>query len=270
MSSFTFKIGENINFYRKQRNMTLKELGCKVGITESTMQKYETGQIKRIDVETIQKISSALGVSPELIVKWGEEKGEVDDVPTLYSVIREQRIKINMSQEELARRTGYTSRSSIAKIEKGEVDLSLSKIVLFADVLGMEVYDLINPQKEDYEEEKQRRIFSKNLNYYIRKSGKQQKEIAEELGFKPTTFNTWCVGKIMPKMKKIQVIADYFGIFKFDLIEKKEAQNKSFMQVCSEIFSNDKRFREIITDYYSFSEEEKEVFCDFYEKFILK
>lgn len=66
-----------------------------------------------------------------------------------------------MSQEELARRTGYTSRSSIAKIEKGEVDLSLSKIVLFAKVLGMEVYDLINPEKEDYEEEKQCRIFLK-------------------------------------------------------------------------------------------------------------
>ena len=250
--------------------MTLKELGCKVGITESTMQKYETGQIKRIDVEAVQKISSALDISPEFIVKWDEEKAAMSPIPSLYSAIREQRIKINMSQEELARRTGYTSRSSIAKIEKGEVDLSLSKIVLFAKVLGMEVYDLINPEKEDYEEEKQCRIFSKNLKYYIHKSGKQQKEIAEELGFKPTTFNTWCVGKIMPKMKKIQVIADYFGISKFDLIEEKESRDKNFMQVCSEIFSNDKRFQKIIMDYYSFSKEEKEVFCDFYEKFILK
>ena len=66
-----------------------------------------------------------------------------------------------MSQEELARRTGYTSRSSIAKIEKGEVDLSLSKIVLFAKVLGMEVYDLINPEKEDYEEENSAEFFLK-------------------------------------------------------------------------------------------------------------
>lgn len=74
----------------------------------------------------------------------------------------------------------------------------------------------------------------------------------------------------MPKMKKIQVIADYFGISKFDLIEEKESRDKNFMQVCSEIFSNDKRFQKIIMDYYSFSKEEKEVFCDFYEKFILK
>ena len=41
-----------------------------------------------------------------------------------------------MTQEELARRTGYTDRSSIARIEKGEIDLSQSKIVQFAEALG--------------------------------------------------------------------------------------------------------------------------------------
>ncbi len=48
-------------------------------------------------------------------------------------------------------------------------------------------------------EEEQRKVFAKNLNYYIAQSGKQQKEIAEALGFVPTTFNTWCTGKIMTK-----------------------------------------------------------------------
>ena len=35
-----------------------------------------------------------------------------------------------------------------------------------------------------YTDEEQKKIFAKNLNYYIAKSGKQQKEVAEELGFK--------------------------------------------------------------------------------------
>lgn len=68
-------------------------------------------------------------------------------------------------------------------------------------------------------EEEQRKIFSKNLNYYIASSGKQQKEVAKDLGISPTTFNTWCVGKIMPRMGKVQKIADYFKIGKSDLIE---------------------------------------------------
>lgn len=70
-------------------------------------------------------------------------------------------------------------------------------------------------------DEEQRRIFSRNLNKYIRKSGKQQKEVAKDLGFEPTTFNTWCVGKAMPKMGKVQALADYFGILKSDLIDDK-------------------------------------------------
>lgn len=68
-------------------------------------------------------------------------------------------------------------------------------------------------------EEEQRRIFAKKLNHYIYQSGKSQKEVARALGFSPTTFNTWCVGKIMPKMGKVQAIADYFGILKSDLLD---------------------------------------------------
>ncbi|MEE0751445.1 LexA family protein [Frisingicoccus sp.] len=70
-------------------------------------------------------------------------------------------------------------------------------------------------------DEEQKRIFSKNLGYYISNSGKQQKEVAADLGISPTTFNTWCVGKIMPRMGKVQAIADYFGIGKSDLIDDK-------------------------------------------------
>lgn len=54
----------------------------------------------------------------------------------LYKNIRVLREQLNISQEELAKRTGYTSRSSIAKIEAGEVDLSQSKIDLFAKALN--------------------------------------------------------------------------------------------------------------------------------------
>ena len=73
----------------------------------------------------------------------------------------------------------------------------------------------------------QRKIFAKNLNFYISKSGKQQNEVAKDLGFPPTTFNTWCMGKVMPKMGKVQAIADYFDIVKSDLLESKEKKEGS-------------------------------------------
>lgn len=56
----------------------------------------------------------------------------------LYENIKKLRKEKRLSQEKLAKLTGYTDRSSIAKIEKGEVDLSQSKILLFAQALGVD------------------------------------------------------------------------------------------------------------------------------------
>ena len=55
---------------------------------------------------------------------------------TLYDRIKELRKQRKISQEKLAKMTGYTDRSSIAKIEKGKVDLSETKIQLFASALN--------------------------------------------------------------------------------------------------------------------------------------
>lgn len=55
---------------------------------------------------------------------------------SLYKNIKAKREELGMSQSELAKKTGYTSRSSIAKIEKGLVDLTQTKIELFATALN--------------------------------------------------------------------------------------------------------------------------------------
>lgn len=55
---------------------------------------------------------------------------------TLGDRIRSRREELRMSQEELATRLGYKSRSTIAKIESGENDLTQSKIVAFAEALN--------------------------------------------------------------------------------------------------------------------------------------
>lgn len=54
----------------------------------------------------------------------------------LYERIKSRREALNMSQEELANKLGYKSRSSINKIEKGENDIPQSKIAAFAKALN--------------------------------------------------------------------------------------------------------------------------------------
>lgn len=69
--------------------------------------------------------------------------------------------------------------------------------------------------------ENERRIFAKNLNYYISLNGKQQNEVAREIGESPSTLNMWCKGNSVPGLGKIQKLADYFKIGKSDLIDER-------------------------------------------------
>ena len=61
----------------------------------------------------------------------------------LYENIKFYRKQHNWSQEELAKKMGYTDRSMIAKIESGKVDLAQSKIIDFAHVFGVDPGDLM-------------------------------------------------------------------------------------------------------------------------------
>lgn len=70
-------------------------------------------------------------------------------------------------------------------------------------------------------DDEQKLIFSKNLNKYLAVTNKTQKEVAEKINVSPQTFNTWCQGIALPRMGKVQLLADYFGINKSDLIDEK-------------------------------------------------
>lgn len=66
--------------------------------------------------------------------------------------VREYRIARGMSQNELAIKAGYTSRSTIAKIESGKADVPRSKIVQIAQALGVDPVALtldVQPTQED-------------------------------------------------------------------------------------------------------------------------
>lgn len=70
---------------------------------------------------------------------------------------------------------------------------------------------------------------SKNLTYYVGVSGKTQRELAAMVGVAPSTFNDWMKAKKYPRIDKIEMLAEYFGILKSDLIEEK-TEERTIMQ----------------------------------------
>ena len=69
----------------------------------------------------------------------------------IYKNIRYLRKQKGMSQNELAELSGYTDRSSIAKIENGDVDISNSKISLFAKIFNISVRELMDIDIEEWD-----------------------------------------------------------------------------------------------------------------------
>lgn len=74
-------------------------------------------------------------------------------------------------------------------------------------------------------EEIYKKIFSKNLNYYMELNGKSQTDLITDLGFNKSAVSTWCNGTRLPRMDKVETLARYFGINRSDLIEEKSADN---------------------------------------------
>lgn len=72
-----------------------------------------------------------------------------------------------------------------------------------------------------------KKIMSENLKYFIEKSGKDRRELADIWGFPYSTVTEWINGKKYPRIDRIEIMAEYFGILKSDLIEDKTEIEKN-------------------------------------------
>ena len=70
-----------------------------------------------------------------------------------------------------------------------------------------------------------KRIFSYNLRHFMQIRGKTQKDLMTDLGFSSSTVSNWCTGEKLPRMDKVQMLADYLHINKSDLLEDKPLQS---------------------------------------------
>lgn len=58
---------------------------------------------------------------------------------TVASKIKDRRNELGWSQRELAAKMGYSSNTTVTKIEQGKVDVSQERLEQFAQVLGVSV-----------------------------------------------------------------------------------------------------------------------------------
>lgn len=61
---------------RKELNLTLLDIAKKVGVSEATVQRWESGNIKNIRHEKIAKLAEVLNITPAELMGWDEKSSD--------------------------------------------------------------------------------------------------------------------------------------------------------------------------------------------------
>lgn len=67
------EIMERMKHRREELDMSYQDLADKVGISKSTLQRYETGNIKNMPIDKLESVANALNVSPSYLMGWDTE-----------------------------------------------------------------------------------------------------------------------------------------------------------------------------------------------------
>lgn len=73
-----------------------------------------------------------------------------------------------------------------------------------------------------------KKVFAKNLSNLLARNKKTQADLVADLKLNKSTVSTWVNGTKMPRMNKIEQLANYFGVEKSDLIEDKSDTNEQY------------------------------------------
>ena len=66
-------VGERIKLRRKELKISADTLAERVGVSRSTIFRYERGDIEKVGPEVLKKISETLNISPADLMGWEDE-----------------------------------------------------------------------------------------------------------------------------------------------------------------------------------------------------
>ena len=85
-------------------------------------------------------------------------------------------------------------------------------------------------------------IMAENIQYFMEKKGIDRTKLSKDLGIAYSTLSDWINAVKYPRIDKIEIMANYFGISKADLVEKRNTENyylnDETSQIAQDIFEN--------------------------------
>lgn len=135
MTTNNIEIGKRIHDCRKKLKMSMKVLGEKVNLHESTVSRYEKGEIQALDIEKIKEFAKALNVEPEYLLNWKSESSNS------INKIKELRQERNISLYELANEI-HIDVDLLQKYENGTEKVPLETLEKISNFFNVSVDEI--------------------------------------------------------------------------------------------------------------------------------
>lgn len=119
-------------------------------------------------------------------------------------------------------------------------------------------------------EEEYRKVFVKKLAYYMQLNGKNQMDLMRDLDLKSATVSSWCTGKKLPRMDKIQMLADYFNIEKSDLLEEKDNDFLEYYKMAIKFLNESRKGKELFDIMVTMKDSDISMLVEIAKKFNMK
>lgn len=233
-------VGDRIRLRRMALGLSLRDLSDLMEYDDhSTIARIEKNIVKPTHTR-IEQFAKALNVSVEYLT--GEESANMNENEASLNVgdrVKKRRIEIGLSQEELAIKMGYQSRTSINKIENGR-PVTQKIAIRLANALGVSPAYLMGLGEE--QESDSRNAFASNLRMKLAKCGKSRQTVSQEIGVSYSTFSEWCNGRKYPRIEKIELLAQYFGVSVSELVGSNGIDGEVVAADSRAIFSENLRF----------------------------
>lgn len=85
---FRIKVGERIKTRRKELKISADDIANKLGVSRSTIFRYEKGDIEKMPTETLNEIARILHTTPQSLMGWYDSS---EDIATIYNRLNPDR-----------------------------------------------------------------------------------------------------------------------------------------------------------------------------------
>jgi len=73
IDNYNIEVGRRLYNARKRKDLTMKEVAVLVGLHESSIQRYESGNIKNLSIEKLKDFAKVLDMEAEVLIGWDKE-----------------------------------------------------------------------------------------------------------------------------------------------------------------------------------------------------